>query len=287
MYNVHSVDALKAHLVDTTSAGWHQLHQDVKATYSREFTQLKEAVRDGAMYTLSHRLTYYSSTFASTTPVNREVTVGFYDTPAAEITTVFVFPVFGSEVRLLNNIIQTTADASHQSSGSKAVGRAEVDVQRTRVRRSSSTRSLSTNAGASTSRKRGRSPLQEDRENTSTSKRPRLAELSEEQTSHEDGGGDAHASVSYEVSLSTRCELAPLSRGVGCRQPTVRERLTAPPPSLRALRCGSTKSPVESYAGYPPIVSHWAFADKSHRVINSRVLSTAPWHTLIPIPIWR
>jgi len=95
MYNVHSVEALKAHLTDTDSIRWHNCHQEVKDIYSRGFAQLKEAVRDGAIYALSHRLTYYASTFASTTPVSREVAIGFYDTPATEINAVFVLSVSG------------------------------------------------------------------------------------------------------------------------------------------------------------------------------------------------
>jgi hypothetical protein len=102
MYNVHSVEALKARLADTTCARWHQLHQEMKDVYARGYAQLRDAVRDGAMYTLSHRLTYYASTFASTTPVSREVIVGFYDTPAAEIIAVFVFPS-GLEICSLNS----------------------------------------------------------------------------------------------------------------------------------------------------------------------------------------
>ena len=64
----------------------------MKDVYHNGFTQLKDAVRDGTIYTLAHRLTYYASTFASTTPVSQEVIVGFYDTPGAEVNTVFVSP---------------------------------------------------------------------------------------------------------------------------------------------------------------------------------------------------
>lgn len=84
MYNIHSIRALEAHLSDETSDSWHRLHQEVKGVYSREFPQLKDAIREGTPYTLAHRLTYYSSNFASTTPVNQEVTIGFYDTPGSD-----------------------------------------------------------------------------------------------------------------------------------------------------------------------------------------------------------
>jgi hypothetical protein len=90
MHNVHSMQALEAHLVDDTSDEWHRLHQEVKEVYSKGLTQLKNAVRKGIAYTLSHRLTYYASNFASTTPVGREVTVGFYDTPLSSDNTVFI-----------------------------------------------------------------------------------------------------------------------------------------------------------------------------------------------------
>lgn len=81
MYNVHSTQALEAHLADDTSDTWHHLHQEVKEVYSKGLTQLKSAIRKGIAYTLSHRLTYYASNFASTMLANQEVTVGPYDAP--------------------------------------------------------------------------------------------------------------------------------------------------------------------------------------------------------------
>jgi len=92
-YHIHSAQALKAHLTDTTSTRWHNLHQEMKDMYTKNYPQLRAAVRDGSNYALSHRLAYYASNFASTTPLNQAVTLGFYDAPAAGITVVS-FPPF-------------------------------------------------------------------------------------------------------------------------------------------------------------------------------------------------
>jgi hypothetical protein len=62
----------------------------MKDTYTKDYPQLRVAVRDGANYALAHRLAYYASNFASTAPLNQAVTMGFYDTPDTEINTVLV-----------------------------------------------------------------------------------------------------------------------------------------------------------------------------------------------------
>ena len=278
MYHVHSVEALKAHLTDTISDKWHNLHQEMKDVYSRGFSQLREAVRGGVTYTQSHRLTYYASNFASTTPANREVVPGFYDTPAAEINAVFVSSAACFDVFLLNDIIQVTIDAPHQSSGSNTAGRGETSVQRARVRRNSSTLSLSTNVGASTSRKRGHSPLQEEMEDANANKRPRLSKSAREQTTHEERREGTRASVSRGLCLRTMSEPVLLSRGVGSCWPMLRLRnwLTTILRLVPALWSGSIKSLVESYTRYRLITLRWIIAHDFYRLTDCRVLLTVP-----------
>jgi hypothetical protein len=87
-YQIHSAQAIQAYVADATSARWHALHREVKSAYAHSFPQLRAAIRDGSEYKLSHRLVYYASNFASTTPLNQAVTLGFYDAPGMEIATV-------------------------------------------------------------------------------------------------------------------------------------------------------------------------------------------------------
>ena len=54
------------------------------------YSRLRVAVRDGSSYARTHRLAYYASNFASVTPLNQMVTLGFYDTPGATIKMVLV-----------------------------------------------------------------------------------------------------------------------------------------------------------------------------------------------------
>jgi hypothetical protein len=99
------MQALKAHLADDTSDTWHRLHQEVKGVYAKGLTLLKNAIKKGLMYSLPHRLTYYASNFAPTTPVNREVSIGFYDAPLSYADAVFISGVFDFTVYLLTGIV--------------------------------------------------------------------------------------------------------------------------------------------------------------------------------------
>ena len=78
-YSIHSSAALTVNYVDRSSNTWHGVHQTFKDTYAKEYTQLKVAVKHGVRYPLVHRLAYYASAFASTTPINKAVKLGFYD----------------------------------------------------------------------------------------------------------------------------------------------------------------------------------------------------------------
>ena len=49
--------------------------------YATNYPSLKVTIRDGSIYPLVHRLAYYAANFASITPFNTAVTLGFYDTP--------------------------------------------------------------------------------------------------------------------------------------------------------------------------------------------------------------
>ncbi|KAF9647382.1 hypothetical protein BDM02DRAFT_3129802 [Thelephora ganbajun] len=80
-YHVHSTQALKADLADATSTLWHNLHKEMKDTYATKYPQLRVAIRNGSCYPLGHRLAYYASNYAPTTPLNQAVSLGFYDTP--------------------------------------------------------------------------------------------------------------------------------------------------------------------------------------------------------------
>ena len=54
------------------------------------YSELRMAVRDGSSYARTHRLAYYASNYAPVTPLNQMVTLGFYDTPGATISTVYI-----------------------------------------------------------------------------------------------------------------------------------------------------------------------------------------------------
>lgn len=86
-------------------------------------------------------------------------------------------------------------------------------MRQTRLRRSSSTRSLLANVEASTSRKRDRSPFREEGEVANMSKRRRLADLVEEGETREEGRNEASAPVSHRLAFSTGCELSPFFPG--------------------------------------------------------------------------
>lgn len=95
VWHVHSAQALKAHLADTSSTLWHQLHKDMKAEYTKDYPQLKAKIGSGSGYTLTHRLSYYASRFAPTAPLNQAVSLGFYDTPGTETNVVLpLVPLF-------------------------------------------------------------------------------------------------------------------------------------------------------------------------------------------------
>jgi len=81
---------LKAHLADATSTLWHNLHKELKAKYAEDYPQLKAKIRSGSSYALPHRLSYYASNFAPMAPLNRTVSLGFYDTPGIEADAVFL-----------------------------------------------------------------------------------------------------------------------------------------------------------------------------------------------------
>ena len=87
-YHVHSAQALDAHLSDDTSTQWHDLHQEMKDAYAKDYPQLRLAIRGGSQYALPHRLTYYASNFSSVTPLSEAVVPGFYDSPDTGINTV-------------------------------------------------------------------------------------------------------------------------------------------------------------------------------------------------------
>lgn len=78
-YCIHSSVALAINHVNRSGDTWHGFHQAFKDTYAKDYTQLKVAVKHGIGYPLDRRLAYYASTFASTTPINKAVRLGFYD----------------------------------------------------------------------------------------------------------------------------------------------------------------------------------------------------------------
>lgn len=90
IFHVHSAQALKAHLTDATSTRWHNLHKEMKAKYAEDYPQLKVRIRSGSGYDLAHRLSYYASNFAPIVPLNKAVSLGFYDTPNIETDVVSV-----------------------------------------------------------------------------------------------------------------------------------------------------------------------------------------------------
>ena len=94
-------------------------------------------------------------------------------------------------LHLCNDAFQTTEDTPYLPEG-------EVDPPQRRILRSSSTRSLLSNAEASTSRKRGRSPLEIMSGGPSTKKRCRLPDPTEENCEE---NREASASVSCGVGL--------------------------------------------------------------------------------------
>lgn len=80
MHHVHSSVALDRHLVDKSSTTWHQFHQSAKERYASLVPQLKIAFLSGEHQPLHTRLVYFALNFASATPINQGVSVGFYDT---------------------------------------------------------------------------------------------------------------------------------------------------------------------------------------------------------------
>lgn len=98
VWHVHSAQALRAHLADTTSTLWHQLHKDMKAEYTKDYPQLKARIRGGLGYALVHRLSYYASRFAPMTPLNQAVSLGFYDAPGTEASLVLPLVLLFTDV---------------------------------------------------------------------------------------------------------------------------------------------------------------------------------------------
>lgn len=79
----------------------------MKDVYARDYAQLRDAIRDGSDYVLAHRLAYYASNFASITPLNQAVTLGFYDTPDTDTDTVYTTLLFSAAMHahLLTGVI--------------------------------------------------------------------------------------------------------------------------------------------------------------------------------------
>lgn len=83
-YSIHSSVALTANHVNRGSGTWHSIHQACKDAYAKQYTQLKVAVKHGIGHPLDHRLAFYASAFASTTPINKAVRSGFYDAAVSD-----------------------------------------------------------------------------------------------------------------------------------------------------------------------------------------------------------
>ena len=88
--NVHSSEALLASRADPNNTTWHQLHQ---AARRRDIPSLQTW---GQPVGMAERLVFFASNFSSTSPVNSETSVGFYDGRGLR-----VWPIFGGVCELM------------------------------------------------------------------------------------------------------------------------------------------------------------------------------------------
>jgi hypothetical protein len=71
--NVHSSEAILAVAADPSGIVWHQLHQNARQRDLPSHWIQRQPVG------LAERLVFFASNFSSTSPVNGETSIGFYD----------------------------------------------------------------------------------------------------------------------------------------------------------------------------------------------------------------
>jgi hypothetical protein len=76
---IHSTEALMTVELDKTYGKWHSIHTNRQKHYDDAVPRLLWAVKNGDKTEIDHRLVYFARTFQTPRPLNKWVSLGFYD----------------------------------------------------------------------------------------------------------------------------------------------------------------------------------------------------------------